>query len=95
MIKNKLKTITFLLFVGSFSAFAQAPTQENRPPKGGIPKFSDLLSQMDKNKDGKLSKTEIAGPLKNDFTKVDKNKDGFITEAEFKLAPPPKPPRGQ
>jgi hypothetical protein len=95
MITKKLKTIALLLFIGSFGAFAQAPTQENRPPQGRLPKFSELLIKMDKNKDGKLSKAEIEGPLKNDFAKVDKNKDGFITEAEFKLAPPPKPPRGQ
>jgi Ca2+-binding EF-hand superfamily protein len=49
---------------------------------------------MDKNKDGKLSKAEIKGPLKNDFSKVDLNEDGYINEEEFKKAPKPKRPGG-
>ena len=44
---------------------------------------------MDKNEDGKLSKDEIKGPLKEDFSKVDTDEDGFITEEEFKNAPKP------
>lgn len=44
---------------------------------------------MDANKDNKLSKEEIKGPLKDDFAKVDTNKDGFITKEELKKAPKP------
>ena len=66
------------------------PNQQGRQARGERPVFADLLSQMDGNKDGKLSKTEVQGPLKNDFSKMDKDKDGFISEAEFKDAPPPR-----
>ena len=44
---------------------------------------------MDSNKDNKLSKKEVKGPLKDDFSKVDTNKDGFITKEELKKAPKP------
>lgn len=56
---------------------------------GQRPSFSDLVSNMDSNNDGKLSKSEIQGPLKNDFSKVDSNEDGYITEEEFNNAPAP------
>jgi EF hand len=70
--------------------------QGNRPPNGGgRPQFSELLSKMDTNKDGKLSASEVQGPLKNNFSKIDTNNDGFITEAEFKNSPPPPPPNKQ
>ena len=71
--------------------------QGGQRPQGGKrekPSFDKLLADMDKNKDGKLSKDEVQGPLKNDFAKVDKNKDGFITADEFKNLTPPRPPRG-
>ena len=44
---------------------------------------------MDANEDGKLSKKELKGPIKNDFSKIDTNEDGFITKAELKRAPKP------
>jgi hypothetical protein len=105
MLKNSLKIAAAICL--SVIAFActstktiaqnQEPSQqkgEGRPPQGEKPKFADLLAKMDKDKNGKLSKSEIEGPLKNDFEKIDANKDGFITEAEFKKAGPPQPPRG-
>ena len=55
-----------------------------------LPTYAQLLKQMDANKDGKLEKSEIKGPLKDDFDKVDANEDGFISEEEFKKAPKPK-----
>jgi len=72
-------------------AFAQGPPQGKRQ---GPPNFSELLSKMDTDKDGKLSKEEIDGPLKNDFAKVDANSDGFITKEEFDKAPKPKGKKG-
>lgn len=77
--------------------------QQNRPPQQGRgegqrgqqgrPSFSDLLSRMDANKDGKLAQAEVQGPLKDNFTTIDTDKDGFISEAEFNNAPAP-PQRG-
>ena len=67
--------------------------QQTRQARGERPQFSDLLLKMDDNKDGKLSKSEIDGPLQNNFSEIDKDKDGFIPEAEFNDTPPP--PRGR
>ena len=42
------------------------------------------------NEDGKLSKEEVKGPLKDHFDTVDADEDGFITEEELENAPKPK-----
>jgi len=49
----------------------------------GKPNASELMNHMDSNKDGKLSKDEVKGPLQQDFSKVDTNNDGFITKEEL------------
>ena len=51
------------------------------------PKLEKIIAKMDNNKDGKLSKEEIQGPLVEKFNEVDTNKDGFITLEELKDAP--------
>ena len=38
---------------------------------------------MDTNKDGKISKSEVKGKLKDNFDRRDTNKDGYITEDEL------------
>lgn len=72
-------------------------TAANGQPNGGPPSTNELFAQMDGNKDGKLSKAEVKGPLANDFAKIDTNNDGFITKAELNKAPKPngqgQPPR--
>jgi len=66
--------------------------EEARPQGGGRgpgrgqgqqPSATDLISKMDANKDGKLSKDEVKGPLSQHFSKVDLDKDGFITKEEL------------
>ena len=75
-------------------------TEQARPQRGGErpsgerPQFSDLLTKMDSNKDGKLAQSEVQGPLKDGFSNIDANNDGFITQAEFENAPQP-PRRGR
>ncbi|MDN3666586.1 EF-hand domain-containing protein [Algibacter miyuki] len=69
---------------------AKKESKSQKGSKGGkAPLFSELIEQMDANKDGKLAKSEVKGPLKNDFSKVDTDEDGFISEAEFENAPKP------
>ncbi len=51
------------------------------------PSIDELIKMMDSNKDGKLSKEEVKGPLEKDFAKVDTNKDGFLSKAELEKAP--------
>ena len=61
-----------------------------RKGKRERPKFADLLSKMDVDKDGKLSVTEVDDRLKERFPTMDTNQDGFLAEEEFKNAPRPK-----
>lgn len=68
-----------------------------RPPQNGQrqgqgqtpPSVDQLFEQMDTNKDGKLSKEEVKGPLANDFSKIDTNGDKFISREEMEKAPKP------
>lgn len=61
------------------------------PPRGankernaeGHKSSDELLEMMDDNKDGKLSKAEVKGPLKDQFSLVDINKDGYISKEEL------------
>ena len=62
---------------------------------------TELMSKMDANKDGKLSKEEVKGPLSNDFDKIDTDGDGYLSLEELNSAPKPErggnrqgPPRG-
>jgi Ca2+-binding EF-hand superfamily protein len=50
---------------------------------------AELVKQMDADKDGKLSKTEVKGPLKMISLKCDTDKDGFLSLEELKKAPKP------
>tara|TARA_R110002126_G_C10490123_1_gene503610 strand:- start:25887 stop:26945 length:1059 start_codon:yes stop_codon:yes gene_type:complete len=50
----------------------------------GRPSIDDLFEKMDLNKDDKLSKEEVKGPLKDSFSKRDKNKDSYLTKDELK-----------
>lgn len=56
---------------------------------GERPDPSQIMEHMDVNKDGKISKTEAKGPLKESFSKVDVNEDGFISKEELEKAPRP------
>ena len=47
------------------------------------PSFDKMLEKIDTNADGKLSKSEVKGKLKDNFNKRDKNKDGYITKDEL------------
>ncbi len=89
MKRSKVKTgiiIGIMVLFGVVSLQAQSNREQRQKP----PTFSELLEKMDANDDGKLSKKEVKGPLKNNFSKVDTDEDGFITEEEMKKAPKPK-----
>jgi EF hand len=65
------------------------PRGNNNQPNGTPPSVDEIFVKMDANKDGKLSKEEVKGPLKNDFDKIDLNKDSFISKEELSKAPKP------
>jgi Ca2+-binding EF-hand superfamily protein len=84
---SKITYSIFMLLVGTVFTYAQPPRgQEGKNP----PTPEVLIKEMDANKDGKLAKSELQGPIKDDFTKIDTNKDGFLSLEELKKAPKPK-----
>lgn len=73
------------------------------PAGGGAPAWSQMLSQFDKNKNGKVDLSEISGDSAYDkvmyriFKSVDKNTgdgDGSVTEEEWNRAFTPENPGG-
>lgn len=89
MKSSTFKTVVLVFGILIISNISYGQSQRNQERKEP-PTFSELLKEMDKNEDGRLSKSEIKGPLKEDFDKVDLDEDGFITEKEFNKAPKPK-----
>ena len=53
---------------------------------GKPPGVSALFERFDKNKDGKLTKDEVPGPMWEHLSKADVNKDGAVTKEEFEAA---------
>ncbi len=51
-------------------------------PAGGPPSVAQIFKIMDRDKDGKLTKTEYRGPA-HVFTAADKDKDGIVSRAEL------------
>ena len=89
MKSKTFKTVAIVFGIVLFMSTNSYAQSQNRKERKEPPTFSELLKELDKNEDGKLSKDEIKGPLKEDFSKVDTDEDGFITEEEFKNAPKP------
>lgn len=68
-----------------------ARSQQGR--QGQRPSTEQIFADLDGDEDGKISKKEAKGPLKQHFDKIDTDEDGFITKEELEKAPKPK--RGQ
>ena len=65
-------------------------TERSGQKRGGErPNVETIFSQMDVNKDGKISKSEAKGPLAKSFSTIDTNNDGFISVEELQNAPKP------
>lgn len=87
-----------IIIASAVSCSSTKNATTNRQSNGGPPSTDELFAQMDSNKDGKLSKSEVNGPLANDFAKIDTDSDGFITKEELNKAPKPngqRPQQGQ
>lgn len=86
--KNTIAKLTLgaIVLLATTSSYAQPPQGQDGKKQ---PTAAELLKEMDANKDGKLAKDEVKGPLKEDFTKIDTDKDGFLSLEELKKAPKP------
>ena len=87
IVKSAVLTAMATLF---FSANVSAQQSQGGQGKKEPPSVDEIFEQMDKDEDGKLSKKEIKGPIKNDFDKIDADEDGYITKEELEKAPKPK-----
>lgn len=58
------------------------------PSKASGAKRGNPMADLDKNGDGKLSRSEVRGPLAQDFSRLDRNNDGYITSDELPSHPP-------
>ncbi|OEO25363.1 hypothetical protein AX279_12750 [Pseudomonas sp. J237] len=56
---------------------------------GGRPDPATMIERMDANGDGKLSQSEVKGPLAEHFNDVDSNKDGVLSLDELQNMPKP------
>lgn len=56
-----------------------------RPQAGAAPRFdADFFKRLDKDGDGKISRSEAPERLSNNFDRIDTNKDGVIDAEEFR-----------
>ncbi len=99
-----MKKVMFKVFITAMisASFASCSMAQKSATSGQTkpapPSVTELLTKMDSDNDGKLSKAEVKGPLANDFSKIDTNSDQFLSKEELEKAPKPngqKPPRGQ
>ncbi|MEL7159239.1 MAG: EF-hand domain-containing protein [Bacteroidota bacterium] len=66
---------------------------ERGQQRGQRPSVDEIFA-MDANKDGKLAKSEVKGPLLQEFDRIDTDEDGFLSREEVENAPKPaRPPR--
>ncbi|MGJ8593556.1 MAG: YHYH protein [Aquaticitalea sp.] len=74
-------TLTLLM-----SCKSNQEKKEQQEPNGQRPSSAQLISEMDSDEDGKLSKNEVRGPIADDFMTIDSDNDGFLTIEELNEA---------
>jgi hypothetical protein len=73
---------------------ASGQSQMMPGPGGQQPSGEDFIKRLDRNGDGKVSRSEFDGPREH-FKDFDKNRDNAITADEAPTGPPPSGPGGQ
>lgn len=76
--------VLLLLAAGSVMAQRSDNGGDRKPPTP-----AELINKLDKDGDGKISKSEFDGPAEH-FTAFDKNQDGYISKDEVPSGPPPR-----
>lgn len=81
MLRSFMTTVAFgSLFVGGLAAthlaFAQPAPDGGWGPRGGI------MAQADADKDGRISKAELASALDARFARMDFDRDGLLTDKD-------------
>ncbi|SDR80911.1 EF hand [Polaribacter sp. KT25b] len=90
IIASLLTIATLTISCKSTADAKEERTERSGQRKGGErPNLETIFTEMDANKDGKISKSEAKGPLSQSFSKIDTNDDGFISKEELKNAPKP------
>jgi Ca2+-binding EF-hand superfamily protein len=90
IIASVLTIATLTISCKSTSEAKTAKPERTGQQKGGDrPNLETIFTELDTNKDGKISKSEAKGPLAESFSKIDTNEDGFISKEELKNAPKP------
>lgn len=95
---NLMKSYIYLFFL-LFVLLSCKSNQEHGSsnlPKDNKPSPAQLITEMDRNNDGRLSKEEAQGPISSDFKNIDTDQDGFLTLKELNTAetnPGNRPPR--
>lgn len=55
-------------------------------------RIDSLFKQLDTNNDGKISRAEAKGQIRQDFDEIDRNRDGYIEPEELMRAASARPP---
>lgn len=82
--KNTLLII--LTFTILISCKSNQEKKEQQEQNGQRPSSTQIISEMDSNLDGKLSKSEVKEPIAENFANIDSNNDGFLTLEELNKA---------
>lgn len=88
MMNSKVKSTILALGLVLAATGANAASGQAHDHNGQPPSATEIFAKMDANKDNKLSKSEVKGPLSRHFTQVDSNSDGYITQAELETNKP-------
>lgn len=81
--------IAISISISAISCKSTEQSKKSNNRQNGHPSVDEIFEKMDANNDGKLSKSEVKGPLVQMFSVIDTNEDGFITKTELSEAPEP------
>jgi hypothetical protein len=105
MLKKVIAPLALGLLMAATAACSQQPPEGASPPgdgqggPGGPPKAENIIAKLDTDKDGAISKAEVAADqrMAEHFDEVDADHDGKVTAAEltafFATMKRPEPPQ--